>query len=118
MYWCLNVSAGDEGEGAGVLIRAVEPRDGVAFMQNRRGQAKTRDLARGPGRLCTAFAIDQSLDGVDLCQQGPLWLARGARRHADIGDSVRIGVTKGADARLRFFARQSTFVSGPRALNV
>lgn len=118
MHWCLNVSAGEEGEGAAVLIRALEPRDGIGFMQDRRGHAKTQDLARGPGRLCAAFAIDQTLDGADLCQEGPLWLARGARSSIDIGDSVRIGVTKGAEARLRFFDRQSAFVSGPKTLNL
>jgi DNA-3-methyladenine glycosylase len=116
LYWCLNISAGDEDEGAAVLLRALEPLEGIGLMQARRGQAPARDLARGPGRLCAAFEIDQTLDGADLCATGPLWLA-GASRAVEIGESVRIGITRGAEARLRFFERGSIYVSGPRALN-
>jgi DNA-3-methyladenine glycosylase len=117
LYWCLNVSAGDEGEGAAVLLRAVEPLDGVDVMQKRRGGASVRDLARGPGRLCDAFDIDQALDGADLCAEGALWLG-GATRRVEIGESFRIGITRAAEMRLRFFERHSAFLSGPRTLNV
>jgi DNA-3-methyladenine glycosylase len=117
MHCCLNVSAGDKGQGAAVLIRALEPLDGIALMQRRRSDAALRDLARGPGRLCTAFAIDQRLDGADLCVPGALELAHAEARTIQIGESTRIGLMRGADARLRFFERNNIFVSGPRSLN-
>jgi len=115
--WMLNVSGGRPGMGVGVLIRALEPLEGVPIMQMNRGVASLRDLARGPGRLAAALRIDRRLDGIDLCQKGPLWLARGGRKTGDIGESKRIGITKDADRVLRFYLRASPFVSGPRSLN-
>src|SRR6201999_4576704 len=64
----LNVSSETSGVGAGVLIRAIEPTDGIAIMQRNRGTDRLRDLARGPGRLCMALNIDRRLDGIDLCK--------------------------------------------------
>ena len=115
--YMLNVSSEAAGVGAGVLIRALEPLEGVEAMQRYRGTENLRDLARGPGRLATALDIDRRLDGVDLCEEGPLWIARDGRAGPDIGTSTRIGITKEADRPLRFFARGSPFVSGPKALN-
>jgi DNA-3-methyladenine glycosylase len=68
----LNVSSEASGVGAGVLIRAIEPTDGITIMERNRGTDRLRDLARGPGRLSAALQIDRRLDGVDLCQSGPL----------------------------------------------
>jgi len=113
----LNVSSEAAGIGAGVLIRALEPLDGVAIMQRNRGLERLRDLARGPGRLAAALRIDRSLDGLDLCREGPLWLARDDRAAGEIGRSVRIGVSRDADRLLRFYRRGSPFVSGPQSLN-
>jgi DNA-3-methyladenine glycosylase len=113
----LNVSSEVAGVGAGVLIRALEPLEGVAAMQRHRGIESLRDLARGPGRLAAALAIDRRLDGTDLCRVGPLWLARDGHEAPEIGVSTRIGLTKAADQPLRFYARGSRFVSGPNALN-
>ena len=116
--WMLNVSGGRPGMGVGVLIRALEPLDGVPIMQMNRGVASLRDLARGPGRLAAALRIDRRLDGVDLCRKGPLWLARGDRKTGPIGESKRIGITKDAERVLRFYLRASPFVSGPKSLNL
>ena len=74
--WMLNVSSEKPGIGAGVLIRALEPREGIVIMQRNRGTERVRDLARGPGQLAQALKIDRRLDGLDLCRKGPLWLAR------------------------------------------
>jgi DNA-3-methyladenine glycosylase len=115
--WMLNVSSEAVGVGAGVLIRALEPLEGIDLMQRNRGVEALRDLARGPGRLAQALHIDRSLDGVDLCKRGPLWLAAGPRSVIDVGVSTRIGLTKAADRPLRFYARNNRFVSGPKALN-
>ena len=115
--WMLNVSSEAVGVGAGILIRALEPLEGIAIMQRNRGVETIRDLARGPGRLATAFDIDKRLDGVDLCREGALWLARGPRSASEIGTSTRIGLTKEAARLRRFYVRGSPFVSGPKALN-
>jgi DNA-3-methyladenine glycosylase len=113
----LNVSSEAPGVGAGVLIRALEPLEGVAIMRRNRGALRLRDLARGPGRLTAALRIDRGLDGADLCQEGPLWLGRGDREPGAIGQSTRIGLSREAERPLRFYLRESPFVSGPRSLN-
>lgn len=115
--YMLNVSSEGPGVGAGVLIRALEPLEGIAIMQKNRGIERVRDLARGPGRLAQALRIDRSLDGIDLCRKGPLRLARDSHTPGEIGESIRIGITRDADRLLRFYLRDSPFVSGPKSLN-
>jgi DNA-3-methyladenine glycosylase len=100
------------------LIRAIEPTHGIDIMERRRGTARLRDLARGPGRLCAALSIDRRLDGLDLCQIGALWLGTDAQIAGEIGQGKRIGITRAAESPLRFYVRNNTFVSGPRALNL
>ncbi|MGO9944695.1 MAG: DNA-3-methyladenine glycosylase [Rhodoblastus sp.] len=114
----LNVSSEAPGIGAGVLIRAIEPLEGVSIMQLNRGVKRLRDLARGPGRLAAALRVDRSLDGLDLCRKGPLWLGRGEHEPGEIGQSIRIGVSRDANRTLRFYLRDNPFVSGPRSLGV
>ena len=113
----LNVSSEATGVGAGVLIRAIEPTDGIAIMERNRNTTKVRDLARGPGRLAAALEIDRRLDGIDLCQDGPLWLGSDDQALGQTGESKRIGITRGADSLLRFYVRGNRFISGPQALN-
>lgn len=115
--WMLNVSSETYGIGAGVLLRALEPLDGIALMQSNRPGATLRDLARGPGRLAQALAVDRALDGVDLCEDERLWLGCDDAEAGETATSVRIGITKDAARVLRFFQRGSPFVSGPRWLN-
>jgi DNA-3-methyladenine glycosylase len=116
MHRMLNVTAEAAGLGSGVLLRAIEPLDGIALMQAARGTTKLTDLARGPGRLAQAMQITMGLDATDLTVAGPLWLADGPPP-ADIAASVRIGITKEMDRPLRFYERGSKFVSGPGKLN-
>lgn len=113
----LNVSSEASGVGAGVLIRAIGPTEGITIMKRNRGTERLRDLARGPGRLSAALGIDRRLDGMDLCQAGPLWLGSDGQASGEIGQSKRIGITRAADSPLRFYVRGNGFVSGPRALN-
>ena len=110
----LNVTAEEPGVGAGVLLRAIEPLDGINQMKRARKIDKLTDLARGPGRLAAALRIDRRLDGVDLCAKGPLWLGTAVRETADICATVRIGITREVHRPLRFFEVGSPFVSGPR----
>ncbi|RDU96340.1 DNA-3-methyladenine glycosylase [Trinickia dinghuensis] len=117
--YTINMSAEREGEGAAVLFRAVEPLDGVPLMQSRRPGVKHADLARGPGRLCSAFAIGPQWDGADLCGGGALWIGRLSgddSSRARIGAAKRIGLSREMHALLRFYEPGSAFVSGPRRL--
>jgi DNA-3-methyladenine glycosylase len=115
--YCFNLSSEDEGIGAGVLVRALAPIYGVPLMQRRRGSAGLRDLCRGPGRLCEALAIDRTFDGSDVLADGTLWLAAAHGSDARILSSRRIGITRAATRRLRFYEAGSPYVSGPARLS-
>jgi len=119
IYGCwhaVNVSGESTGVGAGVLLRALEPLEGVEWMQRHRGVERCVDLARGPGRLATAMDIDRRYDGIDLCRRGPLWLGSATRAVGRIECSARIGISREIERKLRFFERDNAFVSGPRRL--
>ena len=122
--WTLNISAEPNGIGAGVLLRALEPRVGIELMQARRGaQVPLRDIARGPGRLCAALGIGIDSDGIDLCTGAGLWLGteqHGAEQPANnvaaLGVTTRIGLSREQEQPLRFYEVGSRFVSGPKRL--
>jgi DNA-3-methyladenine glycosylase len=109
----LNVTAEEPGVGAGVLLRAIEPLEGINLMKRLRNTGKLTDLGRGPGRLAAALQIDQRLDGVDLCANGPLWLGTAVRDTGHVSTAVRIGITRDMGRPLRFYEVGSPFVSGP-----
>jgi DNA-3-methyladenine glycosylase len=127
-HFMLNVSAEVPGVAGGILIRALEPLEGIAEMERMRGTDRLYDLTRGPGRLAQALHIDRSVNGIDLCAPGPLWLGEiasprdpGAEKlHLDrrvrMGVSRRIGITKAAHRLLRFYERGNRFVSGTARL--
>jgi DNA-3-methyladenine glycosylase len=115
--WMMNVSSEEAGVGAGVLIRALEPIDGLEIMERNRGTSRRTDLTRGPGRLAEAMRINKSLDGLDLCsRQSPLWLAAPVQPTGDIGVTTRIGLSREAHRQLRFYERVNPFVSGPKSV--
>jgi DNA-3-methyladenine glycosylase len=115
--YMVNVSSEMPGTGAGILIRALEPLEGIPIMRLNRGVERLRDLTRGPGRLAAALRVDGRLDGLDLCREGPLWLGHADHEPGEIGQSIRIGISRDASRLLRFYLRDSPFVSGPRSLN-
>jgi DNA-3-methyladenine glycosylase len=112
LYYLLNVSSEPAGIGAGVLLRALEPLEGIEEMARRRGVSRVVDLARGPGRLTQALGIDKRLDGIDLCGGGELWLGAAALPVGEIGMARRIGISREVERRLRFYEQGSRFVSG------
>jgi len=114
----VNVTAEKPGIGAGVLLRALEPLEGIDTMKRFRKTTCDRDIARGPGRLAEALHIDMRYDGVDLCAAGSLWLGTAVRPMGSIGSSRRIGLTQEVNRKRRFFERGSMYVSGPRSLSI
>lgn len=115
--YLLNVSSEPAGVGAGVLLRALEPLLGIERMQRARNSRGMLNLARGPGRLAAALGVDRRFDGIDLLAPGPLWIGSDGQPVGRIGRSARIGITKAAQLRLRYFIRGNRYLSGPRALN-
>lgn len=113
----LNIASGCAGVGSGVLLRALEPLAGIDKMRCGRAGLRLRDLARGPGRLTAALRVDRRHDGIDLFAPGCLWIGSDGTIIDAIGQSVRIGITKGALLPLRYFVAGSDFLSGPRRLN-
>lgn len=116
-YCCVNVTSEEHGVGAAVLIRALEPLEGIALMRARRGVESLRELCSGPGRLAQALAIDTALDGRDLFGDPELALVPPDRPSGAIGRSRRIGLTRAANRLLRFYERGSPFLSGPKHLS-
>lgn len=116
-HFMLNVVSEPPQTAAAILIRALEPLEGIEIMQRHRKTNELLDLTRGPGRLAQALQIDRRHDGVDLCENETLWLGEINHPTGPIGKSVRIGITRAADKLLRFFERGNPFVSGPKRLN-
>ena len=109
MHHCMNVTAGG---GAAVLLRALEPVEGMEEMARRRGVADVRLLCSGPGRLCQALGISLADDGTDLVTRGALWLAAGTPT-GEVAVSTRIGITTAVEQPWRFTEVGSRFVSRP-----
>ncbi|MCL2770513.1 MAG: DNA-3-methyladenine glycosylase [Solirubrobacterales bacterium] len=111
----LNAVCEEEGVGAAVLIRALEPLTGIERMWRRRGVREERELCSGPGKLSQALGVELAHNGADL-QEGPLTVRRPPRPRApdEIVASTRIGITKAPELRWRFCARDNAYVSSPR----
>ncbi len=109
IHWCLNFVCREEGHGAGVLIRAIEPLEGIATMCERRGLHDVRLLCAGPGRVGQALAIQHAYNGHRL--DHPPFEVLAADKHQDIVVGPRIGISKAADVPWRFGLAGSPFVS-------
>jgi DNA-3-methyladenine glycosylase len=112
MYWCFNAVTREAGAPSAVLVRALEPLEGLALMHQRRPRIKSdADLTNGPGKLCTALGITGALTGKPL-QRKPLVIREGERVDDDrVEVTARIGITKSADWPLRYIVRGNRFVS-------
>lgn len=111
--WLLNIVAHIEGRVGAVLIRAVEPLQGLETMRNNRKVKDIRDLTCGPGKLTKAFAITKELNGIDVyVRDSRLMVVEGKEESFDIFSSHRIGVKVDLPQELRFFVKGNKFVSG------
>lgn len=116
MHHQFNVVTGPEGTPTAVLVRAVEPEEGIEIMRERRAVSKERELTSGPGKLCKALAIDRGFDGEDLTKSRRVWLEEaGARlRPEEIAEGPRIGIAYAEEYVLkpwRFWMKGNVFVS-------
>jgi DNA-3-methyladenine glycosylase len=111
MHWCFNAVTMPAGHGSAVLVRALEPLDGVALMRRRRGARRDAELANGPAKLCAALGIGPEHNGRAL-QRAPLVLRAGEPVADDaVVVTPRIGITRAADLPLRFLVRDTPFAS-------
>ena len=110
VHWCLNFVCGD-GDASAVLVRALQPVEGVEAMQSRRGVSEIRKLCSGPGRLSQALGVTRALDGRPLDQ--PPFRILGAETPATVVAGPRIGISKAVERPWRFGLAGSPFLSQP-----
>jgi len=116
MHFCCNVVTEEEEKGRAILLRAVEPLEGIEVMRkNRSFEANRKDywnLTNGPAKLCEAFGIRREMNGIDLTS-GDLFLMDGQTiNRSAIGTSSRIGIKDGKEKKWRFYVKGTPFVSG------
>ncbi|MDH5284081.1 MAG: DNA-3-methyladenine glycosylase [Gemmatimonadota bacterium] len=113
VHWCANLVSGPSGVGAAVLIRALEPLEGLDVMRRRRGLASERLLCAGPGRLCQAMGITRALDGAMMRRSLAVVKSGGSLAPGIAVATPRVGISRGRDAPLRFVLGDSRFLSRP-----
>ena len=111
MHFCLNAVTQSEGIGEGVLLRAVEPLEGIELMSRNRGTDKLHNLCSGPGKLTQAFGINASHKGLDLCGGSPLRIVDVGFDDVEIVEAPRVGIRLAADKLWRFYINGSRFIS-------
>lgn len=113
IHWCLNFVCEGAGSASAVLIRAIQPTEGLASMRRRRGLKDDRLLCSGPGKLCEALGISRAQDSLPLDK--PPFELRARSEKPEITAGVRIGITKAAELPWRFGLKGSRYLSKPFA---
>ena len=111
VHWLLNVVTEPDGTGGAVLIRAVEPVEGLGAMRSARGDRSDRELTNGPGKLAEAFGIDDSFHGTNLTENPLFFAADSLDKEVTISTSSRIGISKAVDRPWRFYIYGNAYVS-------
>jgi len=111
IHWCLNFVCGEEGEASAVLIRALEPKQGLDVMRERRGVEDVRLFCSGPGRLCQALGVTREHDGLPVDR--PPFELRARTGDVELVTGPRIGITKAVERPWRYGLAGSRFVSRP-----
>jgi DNA-3-methyladenine glycosylase len=110
-YYCFNISTGEEGSGEGVLIRALQPTEGIELMKTRRGVDTEIQLCNGPAKLVTAMGITPLMKGIDLTG-GTLFVEEFlTMSELEIVTTTRVGIVKAADELLRFYIKNNSYIS-------
>lgn len=117
MHFCANVVTGKMNEGCAVLIRAVEPIDGIDLMSQNRfhkislTQKEILNLTNGPAKFCQAFAITKEQNGISLLSNEIFIVNANKINSSEIVNSKRIGIKKSVDLPWRYFIKDNPFVS-------
>jgi len=110
--WLFNVVAHEKGKVGAVLIRAIEPLEGIEVMKKNRGINDLRNLTNGPGKLTKALGITKEFNGIDLTNsKSEIFIVKGKEEEFEICKSHRIGFSRDLNVRLRFFINGNQFVS-------
>ncbi len=110
MHHCCNVVCGKEGLGSGVLIRAVEPIDGIDVIEERRGMTGV-NVTNGPGKICAALDIDRRLSGHDLAEPPVRLIKKSALPDSEVTVGTRIGISKAVHKLRRFYLTGNPYIS-------
>lgn len=110
MHYCGNVVTGAEGHGAGVLIRAVEPLEGAALLEQRRGLSGVQ-ATNGPAKWCQALGITKTMNGHDLQLEPLKLIMQSPLPPAEIVQTVRVGISQAKDVPWRFYIKDNQYVS-------
>ena len=111
MHWCANLVCQKAGLASAVLLRALEPTEGLDIMRRRRGRVLDRDLCSGPGKLCQALSITRQLDGSRMSRSFVVVRPPERSEESRVAVTPRIGITKAADWPLRFVLAGSPWCS-------
>lgn len=111
MHYCCNVVVGEQGHGAAVLLRAVEPLEGEPTLAERRSGKTGIELTNGPAKLCQALGIDRRMNGHHLSRLPLRLVLRPPVEASRIVTTTRIGISSGKDVPWRFYLRDSAYVS-------
>jgi len=112
-HYCLNVTTEQVGIPGAVLIRALEPLEGLNAMRRLRPKVSDLKLTNGPGKLTKAFAIDKSLNEIDMTKQGPLYILESGPESFEIVATQRVGIRDGKDRMWRFYVSGNAYISRP-----
>jgi len=108
---CFNITSGMPGNGEAVLIRALQPIDGIDLMIRNRGTQELRDLCSGPGKLCQALQIDRQCNGISLRNSDIQLFVPNSGRSSEVSVTRRIGITLAADLERRYILTGSKYIS-------
>lgn len=110
-HWMFNVVTDEKDKASAVLFRALKPLDGIDFMRSNRNKKDIRELCSGPGKLTQAFDIDKSFNRKNICELKDLSITDHNFKNFELGRSKRVGVSEDLDEPMRFFVKDSKFVS-------
>ncbi|MBO8169482.1 MAG: DNA-3-methyladenine glycosylase [Thermoanaerobacteraceae bacterium] len=113
IHYCFNITTDKDTVPSAVLIRALEPRQGIELMQRRRGKENVRELCSGPGKLAQAMGFDKSVDGSSVLTDKLCVRECREVAESEIVTTTRIGITKAAHLPLRFYIANSRYISAP-----
>jgi DNA-3-methyladenine glycosylase len=111
IHWCMNFVCEAAGSASAVLVRALQPTQGLAAMKRRRGTIEERQLCSGPGKVCEALGVTRKHNGLPLDK--PPFELRARADDFDVAIGVRIGITKAAELPWRYGVKGSPFLSKP-----